>query len=302
VAAYRAEILAKLVSLPEEDVAGREALLEAATAKEPKEPFWRLGLADVGLSAFDLIIARARRQSELGRVQDAAASREEAVRILEHARQDGETALQLDPGFKEAQLLLGYIATRRADEAPDVEQRDAWRRTAEYHYREALKLDPESLAALLDLSENLLYFDRYTEATRLLHRATRLAPGEPMAWNNLGFAYYATGRLANAVRCYRRALEVDPNQARIRTALADGLRRQGKMAAALRELGRARQDAAGDRELLAAIAFKTGAIEEHLGDYEVAVREYQAHIDLGGKDAAKARSRIRGIYENAFEK
>jgi len=298
----RAEILAKLVRLPEEDVAARGALLEAATAEEPGEPFWRLGLADVGVSAFDLVMARARRQRELGRVQEAATSRQEAVRLLEQARQNAETALQLDPRFKEAQLLLGYIATRRADEAPDIELRDAWRKTAGYHYREALKLDRESLTALLDLSENLLYFDKYTEAARLLHRAVRLAPSEPMAWNNLGFAYYATGRLANAVRCYQRALEIDPAQARIRTALADGLRRQGKAVAALQELERARSDASGDRKLLAAIAFKMGAIEEHLGNYRPSVREYRRHIDLGGQDAAKARSRIRDIYENAFEK
>lgn len=298
----RAAFLVKLATLPEEDVAERQGLLEAATAFEPTEPFWRLGLADVRLTAYDIVVGRAERQRSLGEVQAAAESEVEAKRVLEGARQEAETALQHDPKFKEAHVLLGYIHTRRSETETDYEQRDEERNVAMFHYREAKGLDPECVVTRLNLAENLLYFDRYGEAARELKVAVELAPREARAWNNLGVTYYATGRLDQAVTSYRTALELKPDDPRVRTALADCLRRQGKEADAVTELERARGDAGDDKEMLATIAFKLGAIHEHEADYAQAVQEYQTHIDLGGRDAAKAKSRIRHIYEKAYEK
>ena len=60
----------------------------------------------------------------------------------------------------------GYVATRRADLGADIEERDAWRTTAAYHYGKALELDPACVSARLNLAENLLYIDEYTEAAR----------------------------------------------------------------------------------------------------------------------------------------
>jgi hypothetical protein len=57
----------------------------------------------------------------------------------------------------------------------------------------------------------------------------------------------------------------------------------------------------GDRVLEAEIAFKLAAIHEFERRYREAVKEYEHHIELGGHDAAKARSRIRHIYEGTAE-
>lgn len=301
VGAPRADILARLVRLPDDDVVARKELLESATAREPSEPFWRLGLADVELTAHELIVARAEKERELGRVRVAEETMEEAARVLERARQEAETALQYDHGYMEAQLMLGYVASRRSDLGGDIDERDRWRNVAAYHYGEALKLDPASVAGRINMAENNLYFDRYTEATKQLKIASRLAPGEPLVWNNLGYTYYATGRVEKAIACYRKALELDPGRARTRAALADGLRRKGKIDEAMAELRRAREQAADDPVLLAEIAFKLAAIHEHAGRYAEAVKEYRRHIELGGKDARKAEWRIRSIYEGAYE-
>ncbi|MHC4932657.1 MAG: tetratricopeptide repeat protein, partial [Planctomycetota bacterium] len=182
-----------------------------------------------------------------------------------------------------------------------IDSRDQWREKAEEHYLQAVHIDPGSVAARLDLAENYLYFDRYSEAADHLLDASALAPSEPMIWNNLGFTYYATGRLSSAVSCYEKALELEPQNARSRTALSDCLRRLGRVSDAAAELTRAREDAGEDRDLQAEIAFKLGAIHEHESRYRQAVQEYRRHVDLGGKDTAKARSRIRSIYETAFE-
>ncbi len=292
----RAAALVALARTPEDDVAGRMAILEAAAAREPGNAFWRLALADVRLSAHDAVVQRAEEQRALGRLQESAQSYVEAARLAEEARQDAETALQYDPGFAEAHLLLGYLWTRKADLLPQRDRRDELRNVADYHYRETLKLDPANLAARIDLAENLLYFGRYSDAEDELEIALRLAPKEILVWNNLGYAAYATGSPEKAVEYYEEALNLDPRNARIRTALADALRRLDRAEDAIRELERARGDAE-DRALLATIAFKLAAIHEFDRKFADAVKEYQRHIDLGGPDAAKAKSRIRHIYE-----
>jgi tetratricopeptide (TPR) repeat protein len=298
----RADILVRLARAPEKAVPERMAILESATALEPMNPFWRLALAHVLLTAHDIVVERAEREHALGRVQASAESYLEAAHIVEEARQEAETALQYDENLKEAHLLLGFLWTRKADLAGDRESSDPPRATAEYHYREALELDPASLTGHLNLAENLIYFDRYKEAADHLKDAVLLAPREPLGWNNLAYAYHAIGKLEKSVKCYRRALALDPRNARMRTALSDGLRRLDQPDDALEELEHARRDAGDDRALLADIAFKMAAIHEHEGRYREAITEFQRHIDLGGDDAPKARSRIRHMYEEAFEK
>jgi len=104
------------------------------------------------------------------------------------------------------------------------------------------------------------------------------------------------------VTAYGESLRLDPSNARVRTALADGLRRLDKPDEAVKELARARKDSGDDRELQAEIALKLAAIHEQEKRYREAVLEYQRYIDLGGPQAAKAESRLRAIYEGAFER
>ena len=47
--------------------------------------------------------------------------------------------------------------------------------------------------------------------------------------------------------------------------------------------------------------FKLAAIYEFAGRYRDAIDEYERYIQLGGPESAKARSRVRHIFENAFE-
>jgi len=297
----RAGVLAQFARIGEDDLAGRKTLLEFAAEREPFEPYWRLAMTDVEVSAHQQLLERARTERELGRAQAAAETDVEASAVLERARAHAEAALALDAGLAEAHVLLGYLATARADLQQEIEPRDHWRAVADGHYTDALGIDPGSLPALLNRAENHLYFDRYAEAAKDLRRAAELAPGQPLVWNNLGYTYYALGQLGLAVSSYREALRLVPGNARARAALSDCLRRQGDSEAAVEELGRARRDAGEDRPLRAEIAFKLAAIHEHEKRYGEAVEQYEEHIRLGGRDQAKARSRIRHIYESAYE-
>jgi tetratricopeptide (TPR) repeat protein len=297
VGADRAGVLAALARLAPEDVAQRKDALHFIAAQEPLEALWPLALAEVELQAYEAAVGRAARERRLGRVQDSAESYAEAEATLERARELSLRALALDPKLAEAQAMLGYLRTRQADEAPGVEARDEFRRMAEDHYLAALEIDPDCLAALLNLAETYLYFDRLDSAGRVLSRAAEIAPRDPLVWNAQGVRNHAVGQLSAAVECYRKSLDLDPANARTRVALADCLSGREDMAAAVRELERARDDAGEDRELLATIAFKLGAIHEDEERYADAIREYERHIELGGEESSKARSRIRTIYE-----
>ena len=166
--AQRAEILATLARLPPDEVAKQREVLAFAVQREPKEPWWRLALADVELSSHESVSARADRERELGRVEASEALVVEAQEDLDRARAEAEEALQLDPGIAEGETLLGYIYSRRADLAGGIEERDKWRRLAGEHYTAALTLDPVDLPALLNAAENSIYFDEFEDAAKLL--------------------------------------------------------------------------------------------------------------------------------------
>ena len=300
----RAEVLSRLAATDEDDLADRAEVLQFAAESEPTEAFWYLALADVELARHAPVAELAEGMRKQGRVREAETEMKRAHLYLERARERAEQALERDPIFAEAHILIGYICTRRADIASGPDERLKWRRLAGERYERALDLDPESLPALLNHAENELYFDRYSGATRDLRVASRVAPGVPLVWSNLGSLYYRIGRLQQAVESYEKVLELDPAAARARTAYADCLQRRGNLKSAVRELERARGAAEGDDALLAEIAFKLGAIHEFEKRYRRAVQEYELHMHHGkraGVSASKARSRIRHIIEHAYE-
>jgi len=301
----RAEILAELARTPPDDPAARRSLLEFAISREPGEGFWHLGMADVLVTAHDLVVQRAERERELGQVQAGVRSRAEARGALDDARKEAMRALELDPQLAEAHLMLGYIETRSADLTRDPEERDRFHGLARDQYKAVLLIDAESLIARIDLADTYLYFSDYGRAARELEIASRLAPRDARVWNNLGYTFHAIGQLDDAIECYRRALEHAPGDIRVRVALSDCERRRGDTKEAIVQLLRARNEAgsgtSSDHEILAVIAFKLAAIYEFAGRYREAIGEYELHIQLGGKAAAKARSRVRHIYEHAFE-
>ena len=55
--------------------------------------------------------------------------------------------------------------------------------------------------------------DLWQEATLRWEQAAELGQGDARIWNNLGVAYEATERFDDALVAYRRALELDPDQA-----------------------------------------------------------------------------------------
>ncbi len=300
VGADRAEIFVGLATLAPDDFAGRRSLMEFAVVKEPEEAYWRLAVAELELQSHDVVVERAGREHALGDVTPAEESFREARLILERAEEDAERALRLDPMLAAAQHMLGYIATRQADIA-DYNLRDEWRKKAGAHYERALRLDPEFVEARINQAENYLYFSQADKAIRDLRICTDMVPGQVLVWRNLGLALFRDGKVKHAAKAYRRALEIEPKSARTRVALADCLRELKDSEEAIAELSQALEEAVDDGTLQADIAFKLAAIYEFAGEYAKAVEQYERHVELEGKEAGKAKYRIRLIYDGAFD-
>jgi len=297
----RAQILSGFCDLAEGDLPARRDLLAFAREKEPTEPYWMIGEADLEMRALEKVLERAAKERARAEVDDVRETLEDAEAMLKRARASAMAAMDRDPGFAAAHQMLGYIAARHADLVTDFDRRDELRHQAEREYTRAVELDPFALSARLNLAETHLFFSANSKAIKELRGCAELAPREGAVWRNLGLAYFREGRLDESTAAYERAIELEPENARAHAALADCLHDTGKTTEALARLHLAWEKASDDRGLRAEIAFKLAAIYEFEGAYKEAIEQYELHVKLGGGESGKAAYRIRQIYERAFE-
>jgi Tfp pilus assembly protein PilF len=104
----------------------------------------------------------------------------------------------------------------------------------------AVALDPQNPAYLANFGNTLFRADRYDEATRVIMRAITMAGerhaagqevnqfGVAALWHNLGLARMASARPDQAVTCFRTALGMAPQEARMRRDLGIALLGSGQ--------------------------------------------------------------------------
>lgn len=83
--------------------------------------------------------------------------------------------------------------------------------TTEIQYREAVRLNPDSVDAHTALGMMLQDNGRFEDAEPCLREACRISPGSAVACNNLGILHCRQNRLEEAEERFRSALELDPN-------------------------------------------------------------------------------------------
>ena len=85
-------------------------------------------------------------------------------------------------------------------------------------YRRALSLEPASTQSWYFIHNNLGYClnleGRHAEAEPLCRAATRIDPGRPNAWKNLGISLAGLDRPADAAACWIRATHVEASDRR----------------------------------------------------------------------------------------
>ena len=104
---------------------------------------------------------------------------------------------------------------------------------AERIYGQILAAQPNNADALHLLGVAAHQTGRHDRAITFIEKAVRHASPNPHYLNNLGEAYRAHARLADAAGCYRRALELDPGFAGAHYNLGLALAGQGDMAGAV---------------------------------------------------------------------
>lgn len=137
--------------------------------------------------------------------EQAAASLEKAVQADNAGRVDEAIAayfqvLSLEPKNKFAFYNLGQVY-RRSNELV----------IAEGYYRQALRIDPNFLAALFGYGFTRLAVGDWTEAERANRAVTAAEPQNAPAWFNLGLALRGQGKQAEATQAFQRARQIDPN-------------------------------------------------------------------------------------------
>lgn len=99
---------------------------------------------------------------------------------------------------------------------------------AEEIYRRILAAEPGHADALHLLGAAAHQQGRHEDAVDLIQAALKLRETEA-AFNNLGKAYHALGKMAEAEVCYRQALELNPHYASAYNNLANLVREEGKL-------------------------------------------------------------------------
>ncbi len=117
---------------------------------------------------------------------------------------------------------------------------------AQGEYARALRLDPKLAAARKNLG--ILEFRRgqWAEATRNLAIVTGQSPQDAVAWRFLGFSRQAAGRNRQAAEALQHSLQLDPQDAQTRLALAEVEAQEGSRDAAIADYRRLRRSAALD--------------------------------------------------------
>ena len=120
--------------------------------------------------------------------------------VLPLAISAAHRALELDPYLADAHFALGQVHwLNRQWEA------------AEREYRKGYELNPSSVIGLTEYANFLTAMGRTDEAIEFATQAVRIAPLDPIAYNELAFAYWTGGRLEQALAWFEKSLEIDPD-------------------------------------------------------------------------------------------
>jgi len=153
------------------------------------------------------------------------------------------SSMQLNADMPEEQMNLGMYYLNRGD-----------RVAAEKAYRNALKLSPLFVPAMLNLADMYRASGMDEQAEPLLLRATTLAPSEASPLHALGLLKVRQGKLEEALVWLQKAAEADPRNYRYGYVYAVALWEAGKRGQAVAGLESMLERLGGNREIVSALA------------------------------------------------
>jgi tetratricopeptide (TPR) repeat protein len=138
---------------------------------------------------------------------------------IEHYRK----TIEIKPNYILAYISLGnsLMETGRTDEGIAV-------------FRKATEVDPASVAALVDLGNSLMLKNSVDDAIIQYRRAVAISPRFATAYYDLGNALLLAMRAEEAAGCFQRALACEPGNLSYFTGLRDAYLRMGRLDDAIR--------------------------------------------------------------------
>jgi tetratricopeptide (TPR) repeat protein len=128
-----------------------------------------------------------------------------AISVIKDGRVDTSVLDSLDRSGNTQMAAAGYFLAGRHEE-------EAGHRTqAQSYLQHAVGLTPENPAILTHYGAVLLQGGNYRQAMDVALRATRLAPDSADAFAVLGFAQFMSDRSQDAVRSWKRSLQLRPD-------------------------------------------------------------------------------------------
>lgn len=181
-------------------------------------------------------------------------------------------SLEINPSFSWAhgKLAMIYYLQGEAEKA-------------EVQYRAGIAANPSDNIIKADLANLLVKEKRYVEAEELLKvmRDMNLMDVGAYVNNLLGTIYMANDDYASAADCYRKAVEIEPDNRLMRTLLAFSYQRAGRMPEALDIYHQLDREDPNDFYLLSNMAMahaKNKEFEDAFGYFERALKIKQPHM------------------------
>jgi tetratricopeptide (TPR) repeat protein len=164
---------------------------------------------------------------------------------------------------------------------------------AEAALKTALRLDPRSVPALVNLADLRRSQNRDGDGEKLLRQAIALAPDSAPASHALGLLLVRQGRRQEATEFLRKAATLQPNVARHSYAYGLALHASGDLASAISELEQAHQRHPLDREILIALL----TFERDRGNIRSAIGYAEKLVELapGDQEARATLEQLRRL-------
>jgi predicted CXXCH cytochrome family protein len=169
----------------------------------------------------------------------------------------------------ESQISIGAFQAGRGDFAE-----------AEKAYREALRLDPNSAPAMVNLADLYRQMGREGDAEAVLRKAIAVGPGYAPAYHALGLMFARAHQLPDALGALQKAVILDPQNARYAYVYGIALNSAGQAQNALEILKQANGQHPADVNILTALA----TISRDAGDREGAIAYAQQLTHVAPND------------------
>lgn len=167
------------------------------------------------------------------------------------------------------------------------------------HFRESLRLNPQSAPTAYNLGLALSGTRRFAEAAAAFQQALELDPQHPQAANNLGAMWQVLGRLDEAAASYRRAIALSADNAEAHNNLGRLLSLQGQGPEAVRHLREARALRPESASIAAGLAWALATSIEPAADPAEAVALGEAAATATGRTDAVALDALAAAYAAA---